>query len=134
MSLARSAAHIVGTSSGLLYDLLSGVFVDLDFGEADDTVFRDLVIAGIVELTSKLDAGRVLHDRGADPASYATVKRRLRRIIDEGYRATLTIACAEFAKATGGLALMPYDVTKLFSVSGRPAQIVSPFESLISET
>ncbi len=112
---ARStAARTIGTSSRLLYDLLGGVFDGLDFDEVEDTVFRDLVIARIVEPTSKLDAGRVLHDLGADPASYATVKRRLRRIIDEDYRSTLATACAEYAKAAGGLALVLYDVTTLF--------------------
>ena len=42
-----------------------------------DKVFRDLVLARIVEPTSKIDAGRVLSEVGVDPASYATVKRRL---------------------------------------------------------
>ena len=40
-------------------------------------MFRDLVLARIVEPTSKIDAGRVLSEVGVDPALYATVKRRL---------------------------------------------------------
>ena len=40
-------------------------------------MFRDLVLARIVEPTSKIDAGRVLSEVGVDAASYATVKRRL---------------------------------------------------------
>jgi hypothetical protein len=42
-----------------------------------DTVFRDLVLARIIEPTSKIDAERVLTELGVEPASYATVKRRL---------------------------------------------------------
>jgi hypothetical protein len=42
-----------------------------------NNVFRDLVLARIIEPTSKFDAGRVLTEVGVEPASYATVKRRL---------------------------------------------------------
>lgn len=40
-----------------------------------DNVFRDLVLARIIEVTSKIDADRVLTEVGVEPASYATVKR-----------------------------------------------------------
>ena len=42
-----------------------------------DNVFRDLVLARIIEPTSNVDAGRVLGEVGVEAASYATVKRRL---------------------------------------------------------
>ena len=42
-----------------------------------DNVFRDLVLARIIEPTSKIDAARVLNEVGVDAASYATLKRRL---------------------------------------------------------
>lgn len=42
-----------------------------------DTVFRDLTLARIIEPTSKVDAERMLIEVGVEPASYATVKRRL---------------------------------------------------------
>ena len=41
-----------------------------------DNVFRDLVLARIIEVTSKIDAERVLTEVGVEPVSYATVKRR----------------------------------------------------------
>jgi transposase len=40
-------------------------------------VFRDLVLARIIEPTSKLDTIRVLGEAGIEAASYATIKRRL---------------------------------------------------------
>ncbi|MDQ1250301.1 MAG: family transposase, partial [Actinomycetota bacterium] len=40
-------------------------------------MFRDLVIARVVEPTSLLDTARVLTDLGRTPASYATMKRTL---------------------------------------------------------
>ena len=42
-----------------------------------DEVFRQLVLARIIEPVSKLDSLRVLEEAGVAPASYPTVKRRL---------------------------------------------------------
>ncbi len=61
--------RVVGTSSRVLYDALAAVFTDLGFDALDDGVFRDLVIARIVEPTSILDTARVLTDLGVRPAS-----------------------------------------------------------------
>src|SRR5207237_1319264 len=38
-----AAGSVVATASGLLFDLLVGVYESLGFGELDDEVFRDLV-------------------------------------------------------------------------------------------
>ena len=51
--------RVVGTASAVLFDALAGVFADLGFDALGDTVFRDLVLARIVEPTSLLDTGRV---------------------------------------------------------------------------
>lgn len=67
--------RVVGTDSRILFDVLAGVFTALGFDGLDDEVFRDLVIARVVEPTSLLDAGRVLRDLGRSAASYATMKR-----------------------------------------------------------
>jgi len=57
----------------LLYDVLSTVYDWLGFDVVDDAVFRDLVIARIVEPTSKADSLRVLADLGAEAMSYKTI-------------------------------------------------------------
>ena len=49
---------------GLLYDVLAGVYADLGFDALGDEVFRDLVIARVVEPTSLLDVDRVLAEMG----------------------------------------------------------------------
>ena len=54
------------THSRLLYDVIGAVYDWLDFDVVADAVFRDLVIARIVEPTSKADAARVLTDLGAE--------------------------------------------------------------------
>lgn len=68
-------ARVVGTDSRLLFNALAWAFTSLKFDGLGDEVFRDLVIARVVEPTSLLDAGRVLRDLGQSPASYATMKR-----------------------------------------------------------
>jgi hypothetical protein len=62
-----------------------------------DNVFRDLVLARIIEPTSKADASRVLTEVGVDAASYATVKRRLPIYAQPGWRQSLAAACAQHA-------------------------------------
>ena len=79
-----AAGSVVATASELLFELLVGVYESLGFAELDDEVFRDLVIARVVEPTSLLDVGRVLADMGRQTASYPTLWRTLRRAARTG--------------------------------------------------
>ncbi|ANZ28500.1 hypothetical protein A4U64_26785 (plasmid) [Rhodococcus sp. WB1] len=69
----------VRTSARLLYGVLAFVYDRLGFDVLGDTVFKDLVIARILEPTSKIDALRVLDDLGANTVSYKTIQRHLRK-------------------------------------------------------
>src|SRR5699024_3941132 len=93
---------------------LACAYTSLGFEKLDDAVFRDLVIARIVEPTSKRDAARVLADLGAQPASYATVKRHLRAVLEDDYRATIAAQCFQHAATHGDVSLVLYDVTTLY--------------------
>ena len=70
---------ITSSRMGHLWDALGHAYDALGFEEAagGDEVFRQLVLARIIEPTSKLDSLRVLDEAGVDPPSYATLKRRL---------------------------------------------------------
>jgi hypothetical protein len=85
------------------------------FGEAagGDEVFRQLVLARIVEPTSKLDSLRVLSEVGIASASYATLKRRLPVYAKDAWRQRLAAACAKHA-ALGPASLVLYDVSTLY--------------------
>jgi len=61
----------------LLYDVIGSVYDWLGFDVVDDRVFRDLVIARIVEPTSKADFRRVLAGLGATVLSYRTFQIHL---------------------------------------------------------
>jgi hypothetical protein len=106
--------RVVGTDSSVLFDALATVFTDLGFDALGDEVFRDLVIARVVEPTSLLDAGRVLRDLGRDPASYATMKRTLVRSGKGKYRDQVAARCFEHASTSGDISLVLCDVTTLY--------------------
>jgi hypothetical protein len=72
-----------------------------------------LVIARIVEPTSKADAARVLADLGADTVSYRTIQRHLAKVDTGGYRDAIAKRCFTHAADRGGLSLLLYDVTTL---------------------
>lgn len=105
--------RVLRTSSVLLFDALAGVYADLGFSALGDEVFRDLVIARVVEPTSLLDVDRVLADLGRSAASLSTRKRTLRRCQDGRYRDQLAGLCFEHARTAGDVSLCLYDVTTL---------------------
>lgn len=107
-------ARVLKSSSGLLYDALAGVYSSLGFDVVDDEVFRDLVIARVVEPTSLLDIDRVLAEMGRVSASLSTRKRTLRRAREGTYRDQIATACFNHALTSGDVSLVLYDVTTLY--------------------
>jgi hypothetical protein len=106
---------IVGSRMGHLWDALCRAYDTLGFEQAadGDEVFRHLVLARIIEPTSKLDALRVLAEVGVDPVSYRTIERRLRRYCSDTWRSRLAAACAARA-ALGPASLVLFDVSTLY--------------------
>jgi hypothetical protein len=114
-STGRAAAgRVVRTASQVLFDAIAGVYDSLGFDTLGDGVFRDLVVARVVEPTSLLDTGRVLSDLGRDPASYITMRRCTERARKGDYRATIAEKCFAHASSTGDISLILYDVTTLY--------------------
>jgi len=107
-------AQVLKSCSGLLYEALTRVYADLGFDAVDDEVFRDLVIARVVEPTSLLDVDRVLAELGRTCASLSTRKRTLRRASAGSYREKIAAACFQTACTTGDMSLVLYDVTTLY--------------------
>jgi hypothetical protein len=107
--------EITASRMAHLWDALCRAYDVLGFGEAagGDEVFRQLVLARIIEPTSKQDSLRVLEEVGVKPASYATLKRRLPGYAEQVWRERLAAACAEHA-ALGPTSLVLYDVSTLY--------------------
>jgi len=106
-------AGVLKTASELLYDVIAGVYDDLGFDVIGDRVFKDLVVAQIVEPTSLLDVDRVLSELGRVPASRATRERTLDRCVSGSYRSQIAKACFNHASTRGDVSLVLYDVTTL---------------------
>jgi Transposase DDE domain len=109
-----ASGRTAATSSRLLYDVIGAIYDWVGFDVVADGVFRDLVIARIVEPTSKVDSLRVLADLGADTLSYRTIQRHLAKVNTANYRELVATQCFTHAADRGGLSLLLYDVTTLY--------------------
>jgi hypothetical protein len=106
---------------GHLWDALCRAYDAVGLGNAAsaDQVFRDLVLARIIEPTSKLDSRRVLEEAGVAAASYATLERSLPKYATDDFRRRLAAACAAHA-GLGPASLVLYDVTTLYFETDQP--------------
>ena len=109
-----SRSRVLKTSSGLLFEVLAGVYASLGLEVVGDDSFRDLVIARVVEPTSLLDVDRVLAELGQKAVSLSTRKRTLRRAHQGSYRDQVATACFTHAATDGDVSLVLYDVTTLY--------------------
>ena len=102
--------------SGLLWDVLHGAYARLGLGEAagGDRAFEQMVLARVIEPTSKEQVPRVLGDLGLEAVSVRTLFRSPGRCVERGWRESLSRAFFEHATAGGGPALCLYDVTTLY--------------------
>ena len=86
----------------------------MGFDVLDDDGFRAMVLARIVEPTSKAEVVRVLDEIGAPAVSLRTLFRSLARSQARDYRGQLSAAAwAHSVRASGTAALVLYDVTTL---------------------
>ena len=106
---------ITASRMGHLWDALRVAYDRLGFADAadGDEVFRQLVLARIIEPTSKLDSLRVIEEAGISPVSYRTLKRRLPAYAGDAWRERLAALCAHHV-GLGPATLLLYDVTTLY--------------------
>ena len=105
---------ITSSRAGHLWDALCWGYDVMGFQQAagGDDVFRAVVLARIIEPTSKVDSLRVLEETGVVAPSYPTLNRRLPRYAKPRFRQALSTACATHA-AVGPASLVLYDVSTL---------------------
>ena len=113
----RSASEplpITSSRAAHLWDALCRAYDVLGFDQAAgaDEVFRQLVLARIIEPTSKVDSLRVLDETGVAGPSYPTLNRRLPIFAKPSFRQSLSSACAAHAQL-GPASLVLYDVSTL---------------------
>ncbi|WP_108965483.1 IS1634 family transposase [Actinomyces sp. Z16] len=115
---ARQAAPavVVGQRSALLWDVLCGAYEALGLDEAvgGDEGFMQMVLARLVEPTSKEQVPAVLGELGIDALTPRSLFRSLARCITGDYRSRIQAACLRHVSAGGDLSLCLYDVTTLY--------------------
>ena len=106
---------VISSRMGHLLDALTRAWRVLGLEQAAGgyEVFRQLVIARIIEPVSKLDSLRVLAEAGIAGPSYATLRRRLPAYAKDAFRQELSAACAAHARL-GRASLVLYDVSTLY--------------------
>jgi len=105
---------ITSKRSELLWKVLTSAYARLGFDVVGDEAFEQLVLARIVEPTSKADSVRVLTELGVQAASLRTMFRSLQRAQAGDYRAQIAKACFDHAATNGDVSLVLYDVTTLY--------------------
>jgi hypothetical protein len=107
-------APIVSSQARQLWETLSVAYRALGLDRAcEDEIFQQLVLARVIEPTSKLDSIRVLDELGIAPPSYPTIKRRLPVYATPQWRQNLAAACADHV-GLGPATLVLYDVSTLY--------------------
>lgn len=101
------------TNSLYLYGQLMSVYRRLNFDKLMDVVFAQLVVARLIEPTSKLDTIRVLSELGIEPPNKDKIYRCLKKAVKKDYRSQLAKFCYQ-ASNKNHLSLLLYDVTTLY--------------------
>lgn len=107
-------ATVQGSASALLTDVIRGAYQDLDFDILDDEAFFQLVLARLVEPTSKSDSVRVVEELGVQAVHRNTFMNALRRCATLDYRSQIASKCFDYSLKISGLSLLLYDVTTLY--------------------
>jgi transposase len=115
--LVPTGPVVTGSSSQLLWDVLEQAYGRIGFDRLGNDTFKRLVLARLVEPTSKADTIRVLEEIGAPAPSLRTIWRTLAKCIEDDWRDSFCRTAYAFAAAKAGpagLSVVLYDVTTLY--------------------
>lgn len=110
---AGTAAVVEDTASRILWEVLTGLYKAVGLDRLGDATFQALVLARVIEPTSKADTVRVLTELGVTSPHRVTFMRCLKRVVERDYRSVVAQACYRHATHASGLAVVLYDVTTL---------------------
>ena len=109
------APIVTGSRARVLWEVLEAAYSRLGFTAAvDDETFKKLVLARVIEPTSKADTIRVLGELGLPAPGLRTIWRTLARCVAQDWRGRLAAAAYAHATRDGQLKLVLYDVTTLY--------------------
>ncbi|WP_346728343.1 IS1634 family transposase [Microbacterium lacticum] len=110
-----SGPIVTGSRSRVLWEVLEDAYAGLGFDAVGNDTFKKLVLARVVEPTSKADTLRVWDELGVPAApSLSTVWRTLARSVEQDWRSKIAAAAYAHATREGPLTVVLYDVTTLY--------------------
>ena len=109
-----AAPTVVGSRSRVLWEVLEQAYANLGFDKVGTDTFKRLVLARVIEPTSKVDTIRVLSELGLPSPSLRTIWRTLARSVKEDWRAGFAKAAYAHTTNTAALTVVLYDVTTLY--------------------
>lgn len=109
-----AAPTVAGSRSRLLWEVLEDAYQRLGFEAVGSQAFKKLVLARVIEPSSKADTIRVLSEVGVAPVPLRTIWRTLARCVAHDWRTQLAEAAYAHASRAGALTLVLYDVTTLY--------------------
>lgn len=110
-----AAPVVTGSRSRLLWQVLCDAYERIGFDAIGDETFKQLVLARLIEPTSKIATLRVMEELGLPGLpSLRTIWRTLARSIEHDWRDIACRAAYAHASAGGSLSLVLYDVTTLY--------------------
>jgi hypothetical protein len=113
--VASAAATIAESRSRVLWEVLEDAYAHLGFDTIGNETFKTLVLARVVEPTSKADTLRVWDELGVvDPPSLSTIWRTLARSLKDDWQGKAAVAAHAHATRAGALTVVLYDVTSLY--------------------
>lgn len=105
----------VAKRSGVLWRVLSDACSVLGFGRVvHDEAFKQLVLARIIGLASKLETVRILGELGIKSMHRNAFQAALARCVERDCRSAISRACFTHAARGGDMSLVLYDVTTLY--------------------
>ena len=107
-------AVVTGDRSQLLVDVIRSAYTRLGFDVIDDEALFQLVLARMVEPTSKADSVRVIEELGMQARHRNSFSNALGRCSRDDYRHQIAQACFTHSVNTSGISLLLYDVTTLY--------------------
>ena len=108
-----------------LWDTLCETYHHLGLDAIDDPLFKHLVVARLIEPTSKLGSIRIIAESGTQPPTYTAIHRCLQRINSDNYRDVLQQVFFKCTKLHN-LSLVLYDVTTLYFESQQGDEFRKP--------
>ena len=109
-------AVVESARSALLWQVLHGAYTHLGLDDATggDRAFEQMVLARLIEPTSKEQVPQVLGDLGLEAVSTRSLFRSLARAQERGYREAISAAALKHVRTAGDVSLCLYDVTTLY--------------------